>query len=760
MKKALPVLAAMVAVAGCGRSSSYYLAKGRELSAKQQYAEAALNFRKAVQKDSRSGEAYYQLGLTEIRLNQRREAFQDLSRALALLPGQDGVKVTLADFSFNAYVADRTRPKMLYDQVTRLSDQLIAANPKSYDGLRLKGYLAASDKKFKDAEEFFHRANSAKPLSPEMMLMWTEVLFQDNQQAEGEKLARQLIDSNKGYGPIYDELFAHYLLVKKSTEAEEILKAKVNNNPSDAGAALQLAAFYLGASRETEMNGVLKGMLNNPAAFPQAQLQVGDFYERMQHWDDALQQYEAGAKANPKEKIIYLKRITNVWLAQGKGEQALQEINEIRKQEPSDEGAQAVQASLLLRSGKPEKIVEAVLLFQGLVKRSPENATWRFNLGRALAAQPDSSGAKREFLEAAKRKPNFLPPRIALAEQSQAEGDYLSALRYANDVLAIDPDRPAVRLIRAVSLINTGNEAKARGELLKLQQIFPKEVELQLAVLDLKQKKFEEAEIGFGKLLQQDPGNTRALSGFVQTEAAQDQLEKALQLLRQELSKSPNSEVVGLLFADAEVSAGKLDPAIEQYQRLVAMNPRSAQYHLSLGRAYQLKGELFKAIPEIREAGRLAPKDPVPPALLAHTMIAAGQTREAMNGLRHALELRPENAALMNDLAYLLVDSGGNLDEALALAQKAVRAAPEEPEMADTLAWIYVKKNLNESALQILRGLVGKYPDRPNFRYHFGMALLAAGNGASAKREFNSALSMNPPADLRQNIKTALAKIG
>ena len=96
MKKALPVLAAMVAVAGCGRSSSYYLAKGRELSAKQQYAEAALNFRKAVQKDSRSGEAYYQLGLTEIRLNQRREAFQDLSRALALLPGQDGVKVTLA----------------------------------------------------------------------------------------------------------------------------------------------------------------------------------------------------------------------------------------------------------------------------------------------------------------------------------------------------------------------------------------------------------------------------------------------------------------------------------------------------------------------------------------------------------------------------------------------------------------------------------------------------------------------------------------
>ena len=189
------------------------------------------------------------------------------------------------------------------------------------------------------------------------------------------------------------------------------------------------------------------------------------------------------------------------------------------------------------------------------------------------------------------------------------------------------------------------------------------------------------------------------------------------------------------------------------------MNPHSAQYHLSLGRAYQLTGNLAKATTEVREAGRLAPQDPVPPALLAHVMIAAGQTQGAMNSLRHALELRPANAALMNDLAYLIVDSGGNLDEALALAQRAVRAAPEEPEMADTLAWIYFKKNQNDSALQILRVLVRKYPERANFRYHFGMVLFGAGNIVSAKREFNAALSMNPPVDLRRNIETALAKL-
>ena len=758
MRNALPVLAAMVVFAGCGRSPGYYLATGRELFSKQKYVEAALNYRKAIQKDSRYGEAYYQLGLTEVLLNERMNAFQDLTRASELSPGRDDVQLTLGDLCFNSYLADPTHPKQLYDRVVTLADRFLAKNPKSYDGLRWKGYLAAADRKFKEAEEFFQAANLVKPMQPELILSWTHVLFQDNQQAEGERLARKLIDANKSYEPIYDELLAQYLLLKKSTEAEEILKAKLNNNLADADAAFQLAAFYAGAAREKEMKAALQRLLDNPEVFPQAHLQLGDFYGRLRRWDDAIQQYEQGAQARPKEKLVYLKRITNVWLAEGKGERALQAVAEIRKEDPSDEGAQAVQASLLLASGKPDKIAEAVSLFKSLVDKSPENAIWRFNFGRALAARGDAAGAKREFQEAAQKKAGFIPPRLALAQQSQAEGDYQSALRYANDILAIDPSLPTVRLLRAVSLLSTGSNAQARNELKSLEKVFPDEVRLQSAVLDLTHKKFREAEDGFRKLLQKDPGNARAISGLVQTEAAQNQLEKALPLLRQELDKSPGSDVVRLLLADVEVALGQLDPAVEEYRRLLTMQPRSAQYHLSLGRAYQLKGDVSNAAKELREAGRLAPKDPLPPALLAHAMIAAGQRREAMDSLRLALELKPGNAALMNDLAYLIVDSGGNLDEALTLAEQAVRAAPGEPEITDTLAWIYFKKNLNDSALQILRGLVAKYPDRLNFRYHFGMALRHAGDELTAKRELTAALSMSPPVEMRREIEAALAE--
>jgi predicted Zn-dependent protease len=184
----------------------------------------------------------------------------------------------------------------------------------------------------------------------------------------------------------------------------------VNNNPNDGEATFQLATIYAGASREEDMKGVLRRILENPAAFPHAHLKVGEFYERNRRWNDAIQEYEQGEQASPKEKIVYLKRITNVWLAQGKGELASRAVSEIRKQAPSDEEAQAVQASLLLAVGKPEKVKEAASLFQGLVKKNSENAVWHFNLGRALAAREIRWGRSANSRTPPKEDPTLFRP--------------------------------------------------------------------------------------------------------------------------------------------------------------------------------------------------------------------------------------------------------------------------------------------------------------------------------------------------------------
>ena len=47
-----------------------------------------------------------------------------------------------------------------------------------------------------------------------------------------------------------------------------------------------------------------------------------------------------------------------------------------------------------------------------------------------------------------------------------------------------------------------------------------------------------------------------------------------------------------------------------------------------------------------------------------------------------------------NNLAWMFAETGENLDMALQLAQAATRRVPEQPEIQDTLGWIYYKKGL------------------------------------------------------------------
>jgi tetratricopeptide (TPR) repeat protein len=761
-------LALILACAGCRRSPEYYLNKGNRLAAAGKIDEAALNYREAVQAGPRDGETQYQVGLALLRLRKPQEAYTALSRAADLLPAREDVQVKLADFVLASYMADRRRPQLLHDRVQTISDRLLAKNPNSFDGLRLQAHLTAAGGDLRRAEYLFRKANEVKPLQPEVMMGWTEVLLRDGQGQEGERIALQLIEKDKTFGPVYDLLFQYYMSVKRRADAENILKTKVGNNPTDAASALELAAFYGSASpgfpaREDDMKAVLQRILANPKALPVAHLQVGDLYAKLQRWDDALRQYQEGAQSDPKRKIAYQKKIADVWLTQGQGEKADSVVTEILKEQPDDEDTKAVKASLLLATGKPENVSQAVTTLQALVAKNPNNANWHFNLGRGLAAKGDINGARDQFEDAVKKNPSLLPPRIALIELAEHKGDFNSALKYADQTLALYPNLSRIKLVRAVSLMNTGNDTEARTELVNLEKAFPqdREVQLQLAVLDLHQKKLQAAEEHFKKLVDADDKNSiRAMSGLVETFAAENQFDKAIGAIQSELKKTPKSLPLRSMLARTAVLARKYDLAIDQYQQLLAADPKSAQLCTALGSVYRMKDDFPNAIIYLQKARTLAPNDPAPMIRLAGVLALSGQKTEALDIYRQALKVTPNDASTLNNTAYLMAETGGNLDDALTLAQKAVKIDANQPSYNDTLGWIYLKKNQTANAVQVFRSLTEFYPDNSTYHYHFGMALLKQGDKTTAKSELKTALSHKPAEEQRHNIETALSQIG
>lgn len=89
-----------------------------------------------------------------------------------------------------------------------------------------------------------------------------------------------------------------------------------------------------------------------------------------------------------------------------------------------------------------------------------------------------------------------------------------------------------------------------------------------------------------------------------------------------------------------------------------------------------------------------------------------GEVPEAIAAYRASLRIQP-NAGAYNNLGYLLIDRDIDVDEGVALLQKAVAMAGPQAEYLDSLAWGYFKQGRLEEARELLRQSLRQVPYGP-----------------------------------------------
>ncbi len=85
-----------------------------------------------------------------------------------------------------------------------------------------------------------------------------------------------------------------------------------------------------------------------------------------------------------------------------------------------------------------------------------------------------------------------------------------------------------------------------------------------------------------------------------------------------------------------------------------------------------------------------------------------GHDEDARKSYEDVIKLQPDNVEALNNLAYLKADGGVDLDQALAYAKQAQLKRPNDPSVIDTVALIYIRKNLTDDSLRLLRDLVSQ----------------------------------------------------
>jgi Flp pilus assembly protein TadD len=237
---------------------------------------------------------------------------------------------------------------------------------------------------------------------------------------------------------------------------------------------------------------------------------------------------------------------------------------------------------------------------------------------------------------------------------------------------------------------------------------------------------------------------------------AQKRLDRALVLLRQDLEKGPQYDQVRRLLANVAAEAGNNDLAIEQYRLLEKNQPGSPVIALQVGLVCQTKGDLDCAIAEFERAKKLAPGNAAIWGFLGKALEDAGRKPEAVACYHQSLQLDGRDPWVMNNLAYLLADTAGNLNEALKLAGDAVRQNPGNVAFNDTLGWVYLKKRDFQSAIHVFEGARDRSPEAVDYRIHLGQAFLASGNRTQARSELEVALRLPATPRERREIEDLL----
>ena len=163
-RKLLLMVPFALLIASCNQDpkaqAQRYLNNGNKFYDKGKYKEASIMYRRALQKDLKFGEAYYRLGLTEVKLLAIGDAARALRRAVELQPNNVDAANKLAEIYLIASAQDAAHAKDLRMEARELAQKLLQANPNSYEGHRLMGQLALLDK---DLPMAAHRAIDRLP---------------------------------------------------------------------------------------------------------------------------------------------------------------------------------------------------------------------------------------------------------------------------------------------------------------------------------------------------------------------------------------------------------------------------------------------------------------------------------------------------------------------------------------------------------------------------------------------------------------------
>ncbi len=394
--------------------------------------------------------------------------------------------------------------------------------------------------------------------------------------------------------------------------------------------------------------------------------------------------------------------------------QQLQEAYDRARARPNDAAASGHLGMLLQAYSQFEA---AAVCFQRAGSLQPEEWKWIYYHGVVQALLGRHEEAAAALAAVVRRKQDYLPARLKLAESLFSSGKLMESERIYETVTKEHPDS-------AVAHYGLGRAKAARRELetavehlRKASDLFPS---------------FGAAHYALG-LAYRDLGDTgKAGKQFALYEKnklawppADDPLLDAVDDLN---AGAPYHLKRGI----ALESAGQMQAAIAEHERALEIDPKYVQAHVNLITLYGKLGQAENAEKHYRAAIAINPDLAEAHYNFGVLLNEQGKEEEAAGAFSKALEVNPFYAEAHNNLAYFLM-TRGKLEEAERHYRAAIENKPNYRIARFNLGRILVNEGKLAEAIEHFRlTLEPEDNDTPSFMYALGAAYARAGNRDSA----------------------------
>lgn len=561
--------------------------------------------------------------------------------------------------------------------------------------------------------------------------------------------------------PSFQDLLGDYwLALGRVQDALKAYETALESEPGDAETALKLAGCYAALGRPEEGDGLVERYRNRFSSQPDLLLFLAGYW-RVRGFPERGAAVMEDLVARFPDNPAYQKEYAEFFHSLGRWDRAEEMLRRILEAAPGNRDARKMLAEVLMSRGLLDEAAGELALLEDGGAHDLERLLLK---GKLHLLRGEATPAIAAFETAVDWEPNLPMAHYLLGIAYLTANHTHLAVRHFMQALILDVHQVDSETLLAAVYYRLEELEKAEAHLLRLVERVPESVQVRLLLGAVYLGKGDLAgameEFHIAELLAPEDPAPRFMKALVLEKAGEKDL--AGEQMEGLLAKYPDKADAWLFYrrlaASPEANGG--EGVLADLRR---SRPRDPFLSFAAGE-WTKDGSsdlprLFSACLEaltdktggagdasegrretLQRCIQWFPRETLLYRALADLNLREGREREALETLEEAIKRNPHAPDLANNLAWLLLERGGNADKALALAQAAYEGRPDDPRVMDTLAWAYHQKTLHARALWLLTEAQEKEPRDPMILYHLGMVYAAMGDADSARRLLREAL--------------------